>query len=223
MTAPGFGAPGPLRDAVLAEMRALGDRYVVKEFSDARASDGVKTAAPRSRPYGCVSAARVALYAFERVGLRDDEALRKQGADLLSSILPSLRMAPDAVDDTSERLSLLDFVAKAASHLPTDYAASESYVDDAQARLDGALRSAAALDPAAFLEAIHTRTSSRTPTLSDPSTAMMGYRRILMMGGCTGIRLTRRRLRQPPVSGTFVVEGYYMCCSRCSLIFLRRP
>ena len=89
--------------------------------------------------------------------MRDDEALRKQGADLLNSILPSLRMAPDAVDETSERLSLLDVVTKAASHLPTDYAASEVYVDDAQARLDGALRSAAALDPAAFLEALKTR------------------------------------------------------------------
>ena len=95
---------------------------------------------------------RLALNAFDRLFLRDDEALRKQGADLLNSILPSLRPAPDAVDDSSERLSLLDFVTKAASHLPTDYAASETYVDDAQARLDGALRSTA-LDPAAFLEA----------------------------------------------------------------------
>ena len=60
------------------------------------------------------SAARLALNAFDRLFLRDDEALRKQGADLLNSVLPSLRMAPDAVDDTSERLPLLDFVAKAA-------------------------------------------------------------------------------------------------------------
>ena len=93
------------------------------------------------------SAARLALNAFDRLFLRDDEALRKQGADLLNSVLPSLRPAPDAVDEQSERLSLLDFVAKAASHLPTDYAASETYVDDAQARLDGALQSAADARP----------------------------------------------------------------------------
>ena len=121
------------------------------------------------------SAARVALSAFDRLFLRDDEALRKQGADLLNSILPSLRPAPDAMDD-SERLSLLDVVTKAASHLPTDYAASETYVDDAQARLDGALRSAAALDPAAFLEAIHTRPRTNvTCSLEDHAEMIQGF------------------------------------------------
>ena len=85
-------------------------------------------------------------------------------------------VAPDAVDDSSERLSLLDFVTKAASHLPTDYAASETYVDDAQARLDGALRSAAALDPAAFLEALKTRPRTNvTCSLEDHAEMIQGF------------------------------------------------
>ena len=121
------------------------------------------------------SAARLALNAFDRLFLRDDEALRKQGADLLNSVLPSLRPAPDAMDD-SDRLSLLDVVTKAASHLPTDYAASETYVDDAQARLDGALRSTAALDPAAFLEALKTRPRTNvTCSLEDHAEMIQGF------------------------------------------------
>ena len=70
------------------------------------------------------SAARLALNAFDRLFLRDDEALRKQGADLLSSILPSLEAGARRNGRHPDRLSLLDVVAKAASHLPTDYAAS---------------------------------------------------------------------------------------------------
>ena len=127
------------------------------------------------------SAARSSLNAADRLFLRDDEALRRAGADLLNAVLPTLRPAGEPADDDledapSQRLSLADFVAVVASHLPTDYADGETYVDDALARLDGVLRSAAALDPAAFLEAIRARPRTNvTCSLEDHAEMILGF------------------------------------------------
>ena len=127
------------------------------------------------------SAARSSLNAADRLFLRDDEALRRAGADLLNAVLPTLRPAGEPADDDledapSQRLSLADFVAVVASHLPTDYADGETYVDDALARLDGVLRSAAALDPAAFLETIRARPRTNvTCSLEDHAEMILGF------------------------------------------------
>ena len=109
-------------------------------------------------------AARLALDAVDRMLMTGAEALQRAAAELATEIVFTLRPAPDPADSlcddddddavVSVRLSLSEVVLMLGEHLPSNY--PEDYVDNAEAMLDGALRAAAVLDPAVFVETIKT-------------------------------------------------------------------